>query len=129
MEDRGMATAAERLQFVIRFVQLDLDALRPGDWLNLRDDLMAFMLSGWTMQRVAHPPRRGTQPPSDSGVIAIPQGGVKTPPDADTKVLITALQTETRDVLRQLLDSRVSGMMVDGGVDLHARFHAMSLDV
>src|SRR5215471_1040577 len=37
-----MSTAAERLQFVIRFAQMDLDALRPGDWLNLRDDFLTF---------------------------------------------------------------------------------------
>jgi hypothetical protein len=38
-----MQTAKERLQFAIRFVQMDLDRLRPGDWLNLRDDLEAFL--------------------------------------------------------------------------------------
>ena len=36
-------TDTERLQFLIRFAQLDLDALRPGDWLNLRDDLGGFL--------------------------------------------------------------------------------------
>src|SRR5262249_15382771 len=38
-----MKTDAERLQFVIRFAQMDLDTLRPGDWLNLRDDLGSFL--------------------------------------------------------------------------------------
>jgi hypothetical protein len=38
-----MQTAKERLEFAIRFAQGDLDQLRPGDWLNLRDDLEAFL--------------------------------------------------------------------------------------
>src|SRR6516225_12304326 len=32
-----------RLQFVVTFVRLNLATLRPGDWLNLCDDLMAFL--------------------------------------------------------------------------------------
>jgi hypothetical protein len=38
-----MQTAKERLEFAIRLTQMDLDRLRPGDWLNLRDDLEAFL--------------------------------------------------------------------------------------
>ena len=40
--ERPLPTAAERLQFVVRFAQMNLDALRPGDWLNLRDDFTRF---------------------------------------------------------------------------------------
>jgi hypothetical protein len=32
-------TDTERLQFLVRFAQLDLDTLRAGDWMNLREDL------------------------------------------------------------------------------------------
>jgi hypothetical protein len=35
-------TDKERLQFVSRFADLDLDTLRPGAWLTLREDLDAF---------------------------------------------------------------------------------------
>jgi hypothetical protein len=38
-----MMTDTERLQFVIRFAQMDLDTLRPGDWLNLKDDVGWFL--------------------------------------------------------------------------------------
>jgi hypothetical protein len=38
-----MDTAEERIRFVIRFASTDLEQLRPGDWLNLRDDLQAFL--------------------------------------------------------------------------------------
>src|SRR5262249_5681598 len=36
------ATSDERLAFIVRFANLDLTALRPGDWMNLQDDLRAF---------------------------------------------------------------------------------------
>lgn len=35
-----------RLQFLVRFVQMDLNVLRPGDWLNLRDDLRRYVSPG-----------------------------------------------------------------------------------
>jgi len=37
-----MHIASDKLQFAVRFVQMDLDRLRPGDWLNLREDLETF---------------------------------------------------------------------------------------
>src|SRR5262245_57344365 len=41
-DEVGMNTEAERLQFVIRFAEMNLESLRQGDWMNLRDDLCAF---------------------------------------------------------------------------------------
>lgn len=38
-----MQQGKDRIEFVIRFVNTDLDHLRPGDWLNLRDDFTAFL--------------------------------------------------------------------------------------
>jgi hypothetical protein len=38
-----MLFAAERLKFAVQFAPLDLDRLRPGDWMNLRDDLGQFI--------------------------------------------------------------------------------------
>ncbi|HEV8642369.1 MAG TPA: hypothetical protein VGV13_14835 [Methylomirabilota bacterium] len=38
-----MKTLRERLEWAIRFAERDLDRFRPGDWLNLRDDLTAFL--------------------------------------------------------------------------------------
>src|SRR5262245_46909462 len=37
-----MKTARDRLEFAIRFAEMDLQTLRPGDWMNLSDDLGAF---------------------------------------------------------------------------------------
>jgi hypothetical protein len=33
----------DRLQFAVRFASLDLNRLREGDWLNLRDDFREFL--------------------------------------------------------------------------------------
>jgi hypothetical protein len=41
-----MKTDAERLQFVVRFAQMDLSTLRRGDWFNLLEDLETFLISG-----------------------------------------------------------------------------------
>jgi hypothetical protein len=38
-----MRTAKNRLQFAVQFATLDLDRLREGDWLNLRDDFRDFL--------------------------------------------------------------------------------------
>jgi hypothetical protein len=38
-----MCTAEDRLRFAVAFASLDLDRLRAGDWLNLRDDLQGFL--------------------------------------------------------------------------------------
>jgi hypothetical protein len=42
-EDAAMLFSAERLKFAVQFAQLDMDKLRPGDWMNLRDDLEQFI--------------------------------------------------------------------------------------
>ena len=38
-----MDTAAECLQFAVRFAQMDLDSLGVRDWRSLRADLTAFL--------------------------------------------------------------------------------------
>jgi hypothetical protein len=42
-EDATMLFSAERLKFAVQFAQFNLDRLRPGDWMNLRDDLEQFI--------------------------------------------------------------------------------------
>lgn len=41
-----MKSDEARINFVLRFVQTSLGELRPGDWLNLEDDMLAFL--GWS---------------------------------------------------------------------------------
>ena len=38
-----MQTDERRLRFALHFIDMDFDALRPGDWLNLREDLQTFL--------------------------------------------------------------------------------------
>jgi CGNR zinc finger len=38
-----MAVRIERLHFAVRFAQMDLATLTTGDWLNLREDFLAFL--------------------------------------------------------------------------------------
>jgi hypothetical protein len=38
-----MEPTEERIRFAVRFAQLDPDELRPGDWMNLREELAAFL--------------------------------------------------------------------------------------
>lgn len=37
-----ISTHEDRARWVIQFAQMDLDTLRPGDWVNLREDIHQF---------------------------------------------------------------------------------------
>ena len=91
-----MKTAAERLQFVIRFAQMDLDTLRPGDWLNLLDDLMAFLgmgAEGFSLTEAGEIMWRVIEPPH---------------PDIFPEFAFRELQAEIDGILQALLDDRRS---------------------
>jgi hypothetical protein len=81
-----MLTAEDPLRFVVQFTAMDLNHLRPGDWLNLRDDLQGFLNK------------------SPSGVVvraAIP------PSSADyTEDDFRALQREVRELLIDVVATR-----------------------
>jgi len=80
-----MKTADDRLQFALAFAELELDTLREGDWLNLRDDMRTFAWLG-----------EGEQTLEDlGGVITFP---VDRPLPQDlTKDNIRALQREAKN--------------------------------
>jgi hypothetical protein len=86
---------ARRLEFVVTFVRLHLRTLRPGDWLNLREDLMAF-LTGFS-----------GVPDADSPVFA--RGDVLAhptdPPTSDTftREAFAQLQAEVLQFLEDLI--------------------------
>ncbi len=50
MDELGVFSFDQRIEFLLRFAQDDLDAYRPGDWLNLRDDSQRFL----RVDRVSH---------------------------------------------------------------------------
>jgi hypothetical protein len=88
---KEMVNATQRLQFVVRFVQLDLDTLRPGDWLNLQWELRDFLLP--THQ--------------DLGVRGLHTFPVDPPvPEEYSRADFRALQAEARELLAMVIDSR-----------------------
>lgn len=79
--EERIITAEDRLRFVVKFASLDLDRLRPGDWLNLRDDFQAFFCLD---QVVVEGPRPQDYAPDD----------------------FRALQQEVQQVLSDLVQQR-----------------------
>jgi len=43
MKDLGAFDSDQRMRFLVSFINMKMDNLRPGDWLNLRDDLGRFL--------------------------------------------------------------------------------------
>jgi hypothetical protein len=86
-------TVSERLQIAIRFAQANLNTLRPGDWLNLRNDLAIFLGCKAGEQ---------SQYPAAGGVM----GGPDIHPEDDkfTEDAIRALQEEMRRLLQGAVD-------------------------
>ena len=90
-----MNSARDRLQFAVRFAQRNLDQLRPGDWMNLRDDLELFLGN-----------RLGVgYSPVDLGGIAAAQIGEPKPQNFSREDF-QKLQGEARLILNGLLNLR-----------------------
>lgn len=82
-----MQTAAERLDFVLRFVNMDLEHLRQGDWLNLREDFAAFI----------------GEHKSDEMAVVGPVCATPWPPSRDfSSADFQSLQAETQKLLTRL---------------------------
>jgi hypothetical protein len=80
-EGLAVQAAEERLQFVVHFAGMDLNRLRAGDWLNLREDLAAFLASDLVL-------------------------AVDTPPQEYSADDFRALQQEVQQLLRGLVSKR-----------------------
>lgn len=88
----------QRLRFILRFVQMDLSALRPGDWLNLRDDCARVLVG------VEH----GPEFDFGTDVIPIPDGFVAhivEPPylEEASGEVFAQLQAETRAIVEDMV--------------------------
>jgi hypothetical protein len=99
--DRPMITAAERLQFAVDFTRLDLTALRPGDWLNLRDDFLEFF--GVRGHQHADP-FKGANLSTVGGIIVSPICFDPAARQEDTPEDFEALQKEVSDILYTLTE-------------------------
>ena len=93
---RRMSSPAQRLRFVVQFAQLDLATFRPGDWLNLRDDLAAFLHGPWYGLDCTREPL----PLADDWLVrpTVPPYPATYPEDA-----FHQLQAETRTVLLDMV--------------------------
>lgn len=89
--EMGMVNDTQRLQFVVRFAHMELDALRPGDWLNLQWELRDFLLPTY----------------DDLGVRGLHTFPVDPPsPEEYSMADFRALQVEAREILAMVVDSR-----------------------
>ena len=92
-----MQTASDRIKFAVWFSQIDIDKLRPGDLLNLRDDLSLYL------------GRRGFEGSLEDlgGKVFIPD---KHPfPDDFLEKDFKKLQKEVDEVLSGLADAGMTG--------------------
>jgi phage FluMu protein Com len=112
---------AARLQFAVQFAQMDLDTLRPGDWMNLRWDLDLFLhLEGKDRPReLITKLRSGIQPDASHGGIITAALVGPSPldmPESDIK----ALQADARDLLTDVVTTRVPPQKAPFRFGIHA---------
>jgi hypothetical protein len=102
-------TRERRLQFVVKFAQLDLSVLRRGDWLNLREDL------AWFLHGVRYGPDfdfgRDEIPLAHHDLVAHPTDLPTS--DVSTDEALVDLQAEIRTLLTALVSEADDG---PGGV-------------
>jgi hypothetical protein len=87
-----MAVRIERLRFAVRFAQMDLATLRAGDWLNLREDFLAFL-------GMSDDPKRPLITVGTRGGL-VPCRWDPPFPEDFTEKDFTLLQNEVRTILR-----------------------------
>jgi hypothetical protein len=92
-DTREMTTDSQRFRFVLRFVGLDLDRFRAGDWQNLQEDLRNFLL----------PIYADLKP---GGLHTWPDVGPM--PEEYSQADFQALQAETQDYLVRVITSRAN---------------------
>lgn len=98
-----MLSTQERMQFVVRFAGMDLDRLRPGDWLNLQDDVTRYL----------HGQQGETSPHLGPVVFSTFE---HLPSDPLTEAPIRQLQADVKAILHNVVDTR--------GIRLGQQVHA-----
>ena len=116
-----MKIDAERLQFVIRFAQMDLDTLRPWAWLKLRDDLGAFLTGSLYGQEYY-----ADDTPIGGDVEVRP---MEPPyPDEYPEDAFRELQEETRHILQTMVVHPRAERSVWAPISIQAQLAAPRLD-
>jgi hypothetical protein len=107
-------TNADRLQFAVRFAEMNLDALRPGDWLNLHEDFLNFLMLKspvWLRDegRVIMADDNGTLVATDQPIAHLGVSGILEwypTPGAFTEEDFRDLQKDVRALLYSFADSQ-----------------------
>jgi hypothetical protein len=92
-------TVQERVQLMLDFAQVDLDQLRAGDWLNLREDLLVFIQG----TRQEGPVGEAMPIWDTGGLIGVPL--THPLPQEMTAEEVHALQAEVRSFLQAMIPS------------------------
>lgn len=102
-------TPEDRLRFAVRFAQMDFDTLRAGDWLNLREDFIGFLMMTPGQPYITTPvtsiatPETSPevfQPLISMGMVGIPDG--ESSPEDFSLNDFRALQADVRQWLSSL---------------------------
>lgn len=95
-----MLSTQEQMQFVVRFAGMDLDRLRPGDWLNLQDDFKRYLYNGYD--------RPGPETPR-TALLLIPEDHAAPLDHPDSNLSedeFRRLQQEVRGILQKVVAVR-----------------------
>jgi hypothetical protein len=122
---RRMASAAQRLQFVVAFAQMDLEGFRPGDWLNLREDLGLCLAGPWAGLDLGRDPL----PLAGDGNDIMVRATVPPFPDTYPAEHVQHLQAETYTILNDMvLATRESRTTTLPSIPLQVAITIPSLD-
>ena len=116
---------AERLRFLLRFAQMDLTRLRPGDWLNLRDDCAKVLVGAEYSQDFDFG--------FDTDKIPVPDGFLAHPdtpssPDEFSQEAFRQLQAEMRTILDDMVfGAREEHAPVVPAIPLHVALSMTSM--
>jgi len=122
---RRMASAAQRLQFVVAFAQMDLEGFRPGDWLNLREDLGLCLAGPWAGLELGRDPL----PLTGDGEDILARATVPPFPDTYSEESVQRLQVETFTILNDMvLATRESRTTTLPSIPLQVAMTIPSLD-
>ena len=96
-------SADDRLHFLVRFALMDLDVLRPGDWLNLQDDVIRFL--------------QGSDRLSSDGLIPRKFGIVVEPPP--TLEAFQGTMRALQPTIHHILDTVAVDLTPQGALDVN----------
>ena len=105
---KEITTDMQRLRFLVRFAQIELETLRAGDWLNLQEELRDCLLP---LKESFHP----------GGLYVVPTDPPL--PEEYSRADFRKLQGEIREILTMVIDSRADNR-IWRRIPIHVRLAA-----